>query len=44
MYASLDGMTDLLPHFVQTGDSDPLASLSLEELKHFNISEASCFL
>ena len=37
VYASLDGMTDLLQHFVQTGNSDPLASMSLEEIKHFNV-------
>jgi hypothetical protein len=37
IYASLDGMTDLLEHFVKTGDSDPLDSMTLEEKKLFNV-------
>jgi hypothetical protein len=37
IYASLDGMTDLLEHFVKAGDSDPLDSMTLEEKKLFNV-------
>ena len=37
MYTSLDAMTDLLEHFVPTGNSDPLNSLGEIEKKHFNV-------
>jgi len=37
IYASLNGMDDLLDHLGETQDSDPLHSLSSDEIRHFNV-------
>jgi len=37
IYASLDSMSDVLEHFVATGNSDPLNSLAETEKKLFNV-------